>query len=444
MNAPLPIISIEHVSKVYRVYARPGDRLKELLLPAASARRLHTVVNALEDVSLAVERGERLGVLGVNGSGKSTLLRILTGVLNPTAGRVVVRGRVSALLELGSGFNPELTGRENIFQQGLVSGLSREETEALLPEIHDFSEIGEFLEHPVKTYSSGMSLRLAFSCAVFVEPEILIIDEALSVGDSYFQSKCFYKIKSMLDRGCTFIYVTHNPDTVRSLCRRAILLDHGRIVVDGPSDAVSDRYMSSIYERQAVQRWYPHDEEHAAASMLAPSSEDFFSRSDAFARRVGGLRQGTGEVRITDVQVLDTANRHVDSAKVGEELRIRVSLEASAAIRGRTAVGIGICDTNGLQVLQFMSDDEGVPLDGLAPGQHYVLDFAFTNCLAKGEYRINAGISEQAPDPAFPIHSTHVHVYDACFGAALFRVLPYERKSIFGRVMVPVKVEVRK
>lgn len=442
MTPPDEIVSLREVRKTYRVYSQPGDRLKELIFPG---RPRHRTVHALEGVSLAMRAGDRLGILGVNGSGKSTLLRILAGVLSPTSGEVQVRGRVSALLELGSGFNAELTGRENVFQQGLVTGFSREEMERLLPAIHEFSEIGEFLDQPVRTYSSGMTVRLAFSCAVFVEPEILIIDEALAVGDSYFQSKCFYRIQGMVERGCTFIYVTHNPDSIRTLCSRAILLDAGRVVEDGAADAVSDLYTSRIYERQAAQRWYPAQVPQQAAEAEPEGAADaMFSRSEEFERRVGGLRQGTGEVRITDLQVLDAEGRIASTAHVGEEVTIRVSLEAHSAIAGRIGIGVGVCDANGTQILQFMSDDEGVELAHLPAGARRVVDFAFQVSLRHGEYRLNAGVAEMSLNPDFPAHSYHSRIFDSIFGGTLLHVAPWEKKNIFGKVTVPVRVELRR
>ena len=439
MTASGDIVTLRDVRKTYRVYAQPADRLMELLLPG---RPRHRDVHALAGVSLSIPRGERLGILGTNGSGKSTLLRILSGVLHLTSGSVEVRGRVSALLELGSGFNPELTGRENVYQQGLVTGHSRAEIDELLPRIHDFSELGEFLDQPVKTYSSGMSVRLAFSCAVFVEPEILVIDEALAVGDSYFQSKCFYKIKSMIDRGCTFIYVSHNPDSVRTLCRRAILLEHGTVVEDGNADYVSDAYTSRIFERQARQSWYP---ERTSSAVEAPvqtaSSTELFSASDEFARRVTGLRQGSGEVRITDVQIVDAEGRRVETSEIDDDITIRVSMEAHAAIEGRLSVGVAVCDAHGAQILQFMSHDEGAAIDRFDPARRYVLDFTFRNCLAPGEYRVNAGVAEQESNPAFPSQTFHTRIFDTCFGGAIFQVARWRKKNVFGRVSVPVRVK---
>lgn len=435
------IIALRDVRKTYQVYAKPGDRLRELIFPGKTR---HRTVHALDGISLSLAAGERLGILGSNGSGKSTLLRILAGVLTPTSGSVEVRGRVSALLELGSGFNSELTGRENVYQQGLVSGYSREHTDWLLPQIHDFSELGAFLDQPVKTYSSGMAVRLAFACAVFIEPEILIIDEALAVGDSYFQSKCFYKIKSMIDQGCTFVYVTHNADSVRTLCNRAILLDEGRIIEEGASDHVSDRYTSRIFERQATRSWYPAKVPQDIERDDTSSVDHIFSRSEEFARRAAGLRQGTGEARITDIRLLDKSGMPLEAVEIGEDITVRVSFEAHTGVEGRIAVGVAICDTNGTQILQFMSDDEGVNICHLEPTRRYTIDFTFTNCLALGEYRLNAGIAESAPNPGFPAHTFHARIFDASFGGALFRVLPWDKKNIFGKVTIPVQVEFRR
>lgn len=235
-----PIINIKHLSKVYQLYDKPIDRLKEALSP--SKKNYHREHYALKDVSLEVFRGESIGIIGTNGSGKSTLLKIITGVLNASEGEVAVNGKISALLELGAGFNPEYTGVENIYLNGTMMGYSEEEMKEKVGPIMEFADIGEFINQPVKTYSSGMFARLAFAVSINVEPEILIVDEALSVGDTRFQVKCIDKMKELKDKGTTILFVSHATEQVKRFCTRAVWLKKGEVVTIGEASKIVDIY----------------------------------------------------------------------------------------------------------------------------------------------------------------------------------------------------------
>ncbi len=237
-------ISLKKISKCFQRYARPADRLKELLFPGKSLAQKFW---ALRDLDLEVPKGQTLGIVGRNGSGKSTLLQIIAATLTPTTGAVEVQGRISALLELGSGFNPEFTGRQNVFFNGQLLGLSRRDIEDKFDDIAAFADIGDFLEQPVKTYSSGMFVRLAFAVATSAEPDILIVDEALSVGDEAFQRKCFARIQDIRDRGGTILFVSHAAATIVELCDRAILLDGGELLLQGTPKFVVSKYQEFIY-----------------------------------------------------------------------------------------------------------------------------------------------------------------------------------------------------
>ena len=238
----------ENLSKQYRIYDRPMDRLKESL--TRGRMRRHREFWALSDINFELEQGTTTGIIGPNGCGKSTLLQIIAGTLNPTSGSVWHEGRIAALLELGAGFNPEFTGIENTFMNAMLLGLSQGETEALLPEIERFAEIGAFIHQPVKTYSSGMYVRLAFAIAVSAHPQILIVDEALSVGDAVFQHRCVRRIREMQENGATILFVSHDPAAVRALCSQAILLNAGRIVATGKPLDVLNRYQKIIMSRE--------------------------------------------------------------------------------------------------------------------------------------------------------------------------------------------------
>ncbi len=235
------VISLNNVGKVYKLYSRPLHRVVEALLPRADGK-YYQKFHALNDISFTVERGQTVGIIGQNGSGKSTLLQIVCGILQPSAGQVVVDGRISALLELGAGFNPEFTGRDNVYLNGSILGVERNEMDECFDDITAFADIGEFIDQSVKTYSSGMYVRLAFAVAINVKPDILIVDEALSVGDTAFQAKCFAKFKEFQENGVTILFVTHSMDLVTRYCTNALLLEHGRIVKSGPAKEVVDEY----------------------------------------------------------------------------------------------------------------------------------------------------------------------------------------------------------
>src|SRR5262249_50989471 len=237
-----------NVSKLYRLYRHPADRIRELI--PLQPRKLYHEFWALRDASLQVEKGETLGIVGPNGCGKSTLLQIVCGILQPTTGRVVTRGRIAALLELGAGFNPEFTGRENVFLNGEIMGLGRGTIEHALPSIAAFAEIGEFLDRPVKEYSSGMYVRLAFATAIHVEPDILVVDEALAVGDAVFANRCVRKFQELKKRKVTVLFVSHDLGLVKQLSDRAILLLGGRIEAEGDPSHVINRYIGLVLEKQ--------------------------------------------------------------------------------------------------------------------------------------------------------------------------------------------------
>src|SRR5437016_1985044 len=262
-------LRIANVSKQYRTYARPGDRLKESL--TRGRLRRHKEFWALRDISFEVERGATVGLIGPNGCGKSTLLQIIAGTLEPTHGEVWHEGRISALLELGAGFDPEFTGAENVFMNASLLGMTRRETDALFPHIERFAEIGDFLYQPVKTYSSGMYVRLAFSIAASVEPEILIIDEALAVGDAVFQHRCLRRIKELHERGTTVLFVSHDAAAIRALCSRAILMNQGRIISDGPPADVLNCYQEIVMERERA-----FEAESEALSNATPAEAETF------------------------------------------------------------------------------------------------------------------------------------------------------------------------
>jgi len=361
------LVLLQNVSKLYRLYRRPSDRLRELL---PGARPLHHDFWALRDISFAVEKGETLGLVGPNGCGKSTLLQVVSGILQPTTGRVVTRGRIAALLELGAGFNPEFTGRENVFLNGEIMGLSRAQIEKAMPAIEAFAEIGEFMERPVKEYSSGMYVRLAFSTAIHVDPEILIVDEALAVGDAVFANRCVRKFQELRERRITVLFVSHDLGLVKRLSDRAILLLQGKIEAEGAPKDVINRYIGLVLERQE-----------------APGR-----RSD---RLRSSFRHGDGTSEILGVDILNARGESVASVASGEEVTVRVRSRFHRAQKD-PMVGILVRTRIGMEVYGTNTQIEHVALGEVAAGDELEVDFRMACWLTPQQYTLT--VATQGPD----------------------------------------------
>jgi lipopolysaccharide transport system ATP-binding protein len=363
----LRLVLVQNVSKLYRLYRRPSERLREML-PGSKPR--HTDFWALKDIGFEVEKGECLSLVGPNGCGKSTLLQIVSGILQPTTGRVVTRGRIAALLELGAGFNPEFSGRENVYLNGEIMGLSRGEIDRAMPAIEAFAEIGEFIERPVKEYSSGMYVRLAFSTAIHVDPEILIVDEALAVGDAVFANRCVRKFEELRERKITVLFVSHDLGLVKTLSDRAILLLNGRIEAQGTPNDVINRYIGLVLARQQATN----------------KKED---------RVRGSFRHGDGTSEILSVEILNAGGRPAASIASGEEVTVRVRLRFHAAasdpmvgILVRTRIGIDVYGTN--------TRIEQKALGEFQPGDELEIDFQFACWLTPQQYTLT--VASQAAD----------------------------------------------
>ena len=323
-NAGAPVISVEGVGKTYHLFERPHERLLQML--SRGRRRYGTALNVLEGVTFDVWPGETVGVIGRNGAGKSTLLRILAGTLNPTAGRVAVRGRIAPLIELGSGFNPELTGRENVIFNSILLGMTEQEIMAKFDRIAAFADIGEYLERPVKTYSSGMFARLAFSVAIHVDPDVLIVDEILSVGDSAFQRKCVRRFHEVREAGCTILLVAHDEYLVRTLCAKALYLRQGRMVAFGAPGDVVDRYVHDTMPQPVA--------EAPAALCAAPAASDLdeVAASDtavipATTSQTSPADASANVIRLHGFKLEDGAGQLVQVAPHGSTIRLRFGFE---------------------------------------------------------------------------------------------------------------------
>lgn len=392
-------IRVQNLSKCYEIYAAPRDRLKQFVLPPLQrlagrpSEQYFREFWALKDVSFEVKKGETIGIIGRNGSGKSTLLQMICGTLNPTSGSIQTNGRIAALLELGSGFNPEFTGRENVYMNAAVLGLSQEEIEARFDDIVAFADIGDFIEQPVKTYSSGMFVRLAFAVAVHVHPDILVVDEALSVGDIAFRNKCMEIIRKMVARGVTILFVTHDLGTLQLLCSRVLWLAHGELQASGdPVRIAQDYYVSTM--QGGLSNVPPH-------SMPA--------------------QQNTGKAQFLDLHLI---GGNAGEFMVGEPLRIAFALQAKENLDG-VVFTISIYRADGDWVVGQTSSDQGITwpaadkgdvrrglLDlmpiSLAPGEYWVAMSAcskdYTVCYALTDLVLSFSVRS-----AFPTWGKFIH-----------------------------------
>lgn len=394
-------LRVEGVSKLYRIYDRPNDRLKEMLTRGRWKR--HQEFWALKDLSFEIEAGTTTGIIGPNGSGKSTLLQIMTGTLEPTHGSVWHEGRIAALLELGSGFNNEFTGIENIFMNAALMGFTRSETEALLPEIERFAEIGPFIHQPVKTYSSGMYVRLAFSVAISASPQILIIDEALAVGDAVFQHRCMRRLKEMQESGVTIFFVSHDLAAIRALCSKAILLHAGRIVAQGKPTGVLHRYQKLIMAREkAYEKEQPE----------SPRTPDNVTLPFADAPKLEcSYRHGDGSAEVVRVEILDSTYRPVTLVETGEAVTIRVYARFHTESED-PVFGFLLRNRHGIHLFGTNTDLQQLRLGSVNRGEIVEVSFLFNCWLAPDSYSVTVAV-----------HSRNAVSYDWLDSVAVFQVV---------------------
>lgn len=361
-------IHIRNVSKSFPIYVRPVDRLKELL--PGTRRSYHRDFRALRDVSLEIPKGMTFGLVGENGSGKSTLLQLIAGILRPTSGEVVVEGRVSALLELGSGFNPEFTGRENVHLYGAILGLSAGEMERLYPGIEAFAEIGDFIHRPVKTYSSGMVIRLAFAAAVSVKPDILLVDEALAVGDIYFRQRCMRKIHELSRQGVTIVFVSHAAGDVKSLAERAAWLDRGRLVECGDTEPLVSRYLAAMVQKDSAYRKRSPRRAASGGGSAGPV------RAPEVVERIPNIdyRYGNRTAEILGVAVLSEDGEELTLLPQKGRIVVRISLKAHAEVP-TPIVGFLMRNHLGVDLAGTNTALEEIEMPAFQPGDVHTFDF---------------------------------------------------------------------
>ncbi|QJD89687.1 ABC transporter ATP-binding protein [Duganella dendranthematis] len=401
-------IIVKQLGKAYKQYGNRWSRLGEWLLPFRGPR--HQLKWVIHDISFQLAPGEAVGIIGVNGAGKSTLLKLITGTTQPTTGSVTITGRVAALLELGMGFHPDFTGRQNAYMAGQLIGLTVDEISTLMPQIEAFADIGDYIDQPVRVYSSGMQMRLAFSVATVKRPDVLIVDEALSVGDAYFQHKSFDRIRDYRQQGTTLLIVSHDRGAIQSICDRAILLDGGRLAHQGKPEEVMDYYNAVIAEREG--------------SSIAQSVTD-----DGRVQTSSGSREAT----VADIALLDEHGAPIEVANVGAAVQLRVRVQAHADLP-RLVLGYMIKDRLGQPIYGTNTHHMEQALDNVKAGEQIEFRFAFPLNLGPGSYSVTTALTS---------NETHLaNNYEWRDLALLFIVMNMNRKEFVGTSWLEPQIEI--
>ncbi len=420
-SSPGTLIRFDRVSKSYPIYEQPAQRLVELL--TLNRLRRHREFTALRDISFEIRAGETFCVIGENGSGKSTLLQLIAGILYPTSGDISVQGRVAALLELGSGFNPEFTGRENVYLNAAILGLSAKEVDQLYQPIIDFAEIGDFIHQPVKTYSSGMAVRLAFAVAIHVHPEILLVDEALAVGDIYFRQRCLRKVHELRAQGVTILFVSHSMGDVKAIGDRTLWLEQGHVKMLDRTDRVVSHYLAAMAAKDQL-----FQQEHPALPETQASAEEYLDHLPNVDHRFGD-----GRAIVTGIGLFNTAGQPIHLLTPCSRAILRVSVQARATVPHpnvgfmlRNHLGLDFAGTNTLR--------ESIPLPPLAPGQRLTVDFHLDlPHLYPGSFSFSPAIADGP-----------LEAYSMCDWVENALILQMEHGAgpVYGYLHLPCRVEV--
>lgn len=390
-------IRVSNISKCYQIYDAPRDRLKQFTLPrlrrltGKASKQYFREFWALKDVSFQVKKGETVGIIGRNGSGKSTLLQMICGTLNPTAGDIQVNGRVAALLELGAGFNPEFSGRENIFTNGALLGLSQSEIEARYDDIVAFADIGQFIEQPVKMYSSGMYVRVAFAIAANMDPGVLIIDEALAVGDLAFQAKCMARLKDLTDAGTTILFVSHDLSSVRNICQKVLWLNEGQAMDFGSPKEIVESYVRQLH--------LDINKTTGAAPAPVPDADEGSDElpevvpgTNGHSLSEGHKRYGDGRASILDVVMVDSRGNHAEVIDLHEQFAIRMTIKANVDVE-RPVIGYSFRDLKGNLVVGAMNSNfPNINMPSFLSGEVYIIEIVGKNHLTQGPYTLSVAI----------------------------------------------------
>lgn len=469
------VIHARQLSKAYRIWTDPSQRLISPLLAEAGrwlpnslgrplqqrAKAGYRDFFALQDVSFEIKRGEAVGIVGRNGAGKSTLLQIIAGTLQSTAGSIQINGRIAALLELGAGFNPDFTGRENVHLSAAVLGLSRKETERRFDEIAAFADIGDFIEQPVKTYSSGMMMRLAFAVSTCVDPEVLIVDEALSVGDAPFQAKCFRRLRQLIDRGVSLLFVSHDLGTVRSICSRALWLKNGRAEMWGEAKPVAKEYEKYCWQEQGVVLKEPAGSRQGEPSANAPRAQEagatcgrdtledypapLFQPNLNFDSARARSRYGTGSVVISNLVLTGSEGYPTSTFQYGEEATIHMLLETKEAVASEFMATFLFRDLKANAVLAAQDVSHRQSLHAPA-GTKHVVTIKIPLPLHHQKYVLHAAIFGFKNGLALPegrYDFSNAVLWEVIDEAAIIEVRPCPLMPLSGPVHldVPVKIQ---
>ncbi len=400
------MLQIKNISKAYKRYHRKYGRLAEWL----GLGTYHEKRWVLQNISFDVERGQAVGIVGVNGAGKSTLLKIITGTTRPSTGSVEAGGRISALLELGMGFHPEFTGRQNAYMSAQLSGLTLAEVESRIGEIEGFAEIGDYFDQPMRTYSSGMQIRVAFSVATCVRPDILIVDEALSVGDAYFQHKSFGRIRGFREQGTTLLFVSHDRGSIQSLCNRAMLLEHGAIIKEGNPEEVMDFYNAIIAEKENT----TVEQKKLNNGKVRTSS-------------------GTGEARVENIGLYNAMGEMVEFVSVGEQVELRVRVKVFKSVES-LVLGYGIKDRLGQVMYGTNTWHTRQVIHNPSQGDEYMYRISFPANLGLGSYSIETALHDR---------DTHMGAnYEWLNLALVFNVINIDKAAFVGSNWIEPKIEI--
>lgn len=439
-------ISVQNLSKCYQIYENPRDRLKQFVMPKMhrftgnKPKQYFSEFWALKDVSFEIKKGETVGIIGRNGSGKSTLLQIICGTLNPSSGSVETNGRIAALLELGSGFNPEFTGRENVYMNAAILGLNQQEIDMRFDSIAAFADIGSFIEQPVKTYSSGMYVRLAFAVNIISEPEIMIVDEALAVGDMNFQAKCMTALTRIQDRGATVLFVSHDISALKSLCSGGVYLDHGAVQKIGSAGEVAELYVrrmreemnaefatTNILQGAKIETKYP-------SKVQESSNVQEFKISAAFEKQVAHFRYGDGGAKITYAELLDEELQPIQEVTFNQSVLVRMYFETS--IEAEVSCNYYVMDDKKSLILGAGLRLLGEPLMVIKIGGRYVVTYRTRLPLQEGNYSIQLQIS-------MPIVLSHTASFlDVIDDALVFKMSSRDGARIWTKAYVDNEVEI--
>ena len=382
------VIKVENIKKVYRMYEKPTDRLKDAL--GLAKHKKFADKYALNGVSFNVNKGETVGIIGTNGSGKSTILKIITGVLQPTEGNIEINGRISALLELGAGFNMEFTGIENVYLNGTMIGYTKEEIDEKLENILSFADIGDYVYQPVKTYSSGMFVRLAFAVAINIDPEILIVDEALSVGDVFFQAKCYKKFEEFKKQGKTILFVSHDLGSIGKYCDRVILLNQGDLVAEGKPKEIVDLYKRILVKQQ-----------DDGKTKIASGAQDGWKAN--YAQNPDALEYGDKRAEIVDYAVVDDKGEYTNTIMKFSDFTIKYKVHFNEDIAD-PIFAFTFKDIKGTEITGTNTMYEKVHFDDVKAGEDKIVEFKQNMNLQGGEYLLSMGVKGFEKDEFFAYH----------------------------------------